>query len=186
MKEYLILTDENDHPLGMMEKFAVHKLGLLHRAFSIFIFNSKGEVLLQQRAHDKYHSGGLWSNTCCSHPRYEEKITDAVDRRLWEEMGLQSDTDFAFSFIYKAIFENGLTEHEYDHVFTGISDAIPTPDKTEVSNWKYLSLPALQNDINQYPATYTEWLKICLPRMINYCNATFFKPTSNILAHVSI
>lgn len=168
MAEYLILTDEKDQFVGMMEKMLVHKHGLLHRAFSVFIFNTKGEILLQQRAYDKYHSPGLWSNACCSHPRFEETIADAVERRLWEEMGIRADTEFAFSFIYKAAFENGLTEHEYDHVYTGITDEIPIVNKSEVNNWKYMSLSALQNDICENPGNYSEWLKQCLPRVIDH------------------
>ena len=168
MAEYLILTDEKDQFVGMMEKMLVHKHGLLHRAFSVFVFNTIGEILLQQRAYDKYHSPGLWSNACCSHPRFEETITDAVERRLWEEMGIRSDTEFAFSFIYKAAFENGLTEHEYDHVYIGITDEIPIVNKSEVNNWKYMSLSALQNDIRENPANYSEWLKQCLPKVIDH------------------
>lgn len=186
MAEYIILTDERDQFVGMMEKIQVHKLGLLHRAFSVFIFNTRGEVLLQQRAYDKYHSGGLWSNACCSHPRFEEKIPDAVNRRLWEEMGMHSNTDFAFSFIYKAAFENGLTEYEYDHVYIGITDDKPAPDKTEVRNWKYVNLSQLTQDIEQNPADYTEWLKLCLPRVVNHFSNSYLKPSSQTYAHISI
>jgi isopentenyl-diphosphate delta-isomerase len=162
MAEYLILTDEKDQFVGMMEKMLVHQHGLLHRAFSVFIFNTKGEILLQQRAFDKYHSPGLWSNACCSHPRFEETIADAVERRLWEEMGIHSDTEFAFSFIYKAAFENGLTEHEYDHVY------IPVVNRNEVNSWKYMRLSDLRPDIEANPANYSEWLKQCLPRVIDH------------------
>ena len=168
MAEYLILTDEKDQFVGLMEKMLVHQHGLLHRAFSVFIFNTKGEILLQQRAHDKYHSPGLWSNACCSHPRYEEAISAAVERRLWEEMGISLHTEFAFSFIYKASFENGLTEHEYDHVYIGVTDDIPVVNKSEVNNWKYMSLSALRKDIKQRPENYSEWLKQCLPKVIDH------------------
>ena len=119
MKEYLILVDEKDNELGSMEKLQVHEKGLLHRAFSVFIFNTKGELLLQQRASEKYHSPNLWTNTCCSHPRTGEKTTNAVERRLMEEMGMQCDTTFQFQFLYKAYFDNGLIEHELDHVYFG-------------------------------------------------------------------
>ena len=186
MAEYLILTDEKDQFVGMMEKILIHKLGLLHRAFSIFIFNTKGEILLQQRADNKYHSGGLWSNACCSHPRFEEKISDAVERRLWEEMGICSNINFAFSFIYKVTFENGLTEHEYDHVYFGITDNEPIPNKTEVRDWKYMNLSALLDDIEKHPGNYTEWMKLCLPRVINHFNKLFIKISPQLYEHVSI
>ena len=186
MAEYLILTDEKDQFVGMMEKLLVHKLGLLHRAFSVFIFNTNGDMLLQQRALDKYHSGGLWSNACCSHPRFEEKMCDAVKRRLQEEMGLNIDTDFAFSFIYKTEFQNGLTEHEYDHVFTAVTDELPVPDKAEVREWKYISLPALQLDVEQNPDQYTEWFKICLPQLITHFSRSYFLQHSNNYSDVSI
>lgn len=186
MAEYLILTDHKDQFVGMMEKHLVHKLGLLHRAFSIFIFNTRGEILLQQRAYDKYHSGGLWSNACCSHPRFEEEICNAVSRRLWEEMGIRTDTDFAFSFIYKTDFKNGLTEHEFDHVYFGITDEIPMPNKTEVNNWKYMKLSDLKYDIGQHPQKYSEWMKICLPKVMRYFNNHFLNFSPEIYGHVSI
>ncbi|MES2560947.1 MAG: isopentenyl-diphosphate Delta-isomerase [Bacteroidota bacterium] len=165
MSEYLILVDENDTPLGKMEKLQVHQSGLLHRAFSVFIFNSKTELLLQQRADEKYHSAGLWTNTCCSHPRYGEGITQAIERRLMEEMGMNCKTTFLFSFVYRATFDNGLTEHEYDHVYMGISDDLPVPEKTEVKSWKYMNLVDLQTDTELHPERYTEWMKICLPEL---------------------
>jgi isopentenyl-diphosphate delta-isomerase len=165
-KEFLILVDEKDQAYGKLEKAEVHKSGLLHRAFSIFIFNTKGELLLQQRADEKYHSAGLWSNTCCSHPRYGEEIADAVARRLSEEMGMHSKTEFAFSFIYKARFKNGLTEHEYDHVYWAVSDELPNPAKDEVKDWKYLGLKSLGEELKKRPDLYTEWLKICFDRLL--------------------
>lgn len=165
MNEYLILVDENDVEYGVMEKLQVHQSGFLHRAFSIFIFNSKGELLIQQRASGKYHSGGLWTNSCCSHPRQGESVAEAVTRRLKEEMGMVCETRFLFSFIYKATFENGLTEHEYDHVYFGMSDETPVPDKSEVQAWKYMSIPELDMDIRNNPGLYTEWLKICMPEL---------------------
>ena len=164
-EEYLILVDENDKQWGKLEKLLTHQLGILHRAFSVFIFNTKGELLLQQRADEKYHSAGLWTNTCCSHPRYGEETNDAVSRRLYEEMRMQSETQFAFSFLYKAAFENGLIEHEFDHVFMGISDEIPVPEKTEVKNWKYISIDELARNIDSEPTKYTAWLKACLPQV---------------------
>lgn len=168
MNDYLILVDEKDKQWGKLEKDLVHKLGLLHRAFSVFIFNSNGNLLLQQRAEEKYHSGGLWTNTCCSHPRFGEEINDAIPRRLKEEMGMNCKTNFAFSFIYKTRFENGLTEHEFDHVYLGVTDALPIPEISEVKNWKYISIEKLETDIIIHPENYSEWLKICLPMVKNH------------------
>ncbi|MBA3284416.1 MAG: isopentenyl-diphosphate Delta-isomerase [Bacteroidia bacterium] len=165
MEEYLILVDNEDRQYGSLEKLLVHQLGLLHRAFSVFIFNAKGELLTQQRSATKYHSAGLWSNTCCSHPLYGEEINRAVERRLNEEMGMKCHTFFAFSFIYKAQFENGLSEHEFDHVYFGMSDVLPVPAKDEVQNWKYIAIDELEQDIKNNPGHFTEWLKICLPEV---------------------
>ena len=165
MKELLILVDDKDNELGTMDKLSVHQKGLLHRAFSIFIFNSKGELLLQQRADDKYHSEGLWANTCCSHPRDGEKVSEAVHRRLMEEMGMVCDLHFKFSFIYKKQFANGLTEHELDHVYFGRGDEFPKPNKEEVKDWKYMTLDQLESDIEENPHHYTAWLKISLPQV---------------------
>jgi len=172
MTENLILVDKNDKQWGKLEKLLVHQLGLLHRAFSVFIFNSNGELLLQQRASTKYHSPSLWTNTCCSHPRYGEELSDAIERRLEEEMGMNCDTKFAFSFTYKVKFDNGLTENEFDHVYFGISNAKPLPNQSEVRSWKYLSLQNLEKDIQIQPEKYTEWLKICLPQIMQYYNET--------------
>ncbi len=165
MNDYLILVDENDKQWGKLEKHLVHQVGLLHRAFSVFIFNSKGEFLLQQRADDKYHSGGLWTNTCCSHPRFGEEISWAIERRLYEEMGMSCKTDFVFSFKYKTTFANGLTEHEFDHVYFGLTNDLPLPEKSEVKNWKYMTIENLETDILVHPENYTEWMKICLPQV---------------------
>lgn len=170
MEDLLILVDENDVEVGSMEKLEVHQTAALHRAFSVFIFNSKRELLLQQRADAKYHSGGLWSNTCCSHPRKGEKTFDTINRRLKEEMGLKCKIGFKFSFIYKIDFENGLSEHELDHVYFGMSNDLPKPNPLEVKNYKYISLMDLQNDIEQNPGIYSEWLKICLPAVIQQFN----------------
>jgi isopentenyl-diphosphate delta-isomerase len=165
MNELLILVDENDNEIGSMNKLAVHQSGVLHRAFSIFIFNKNGEILLQQRADLKYHSAGLWSNTCCSHPLKGEQMNDAVSRRLKEEMGLECTTQLQFSFIYKAKLENGLTEHELDHVFFGQSDDLPLPDHAEVKDWKYIHPEKLKEEISFAPKKYSEWLKICFPKV---------------------
>lgn len=166
--ELLILVDEDDNEIGVKEKLSVHIEGLLHRAFSIFIFNSNDELLLQQRADEKYHSGGLWSNTCCSHPNSEESITKTVSRRLNEEMRIEADTQFIFKFIYEADFENGLKEYEMDHVFFGRSDEEPKPDPNEVQDWKYISLETLNKEITYNPHKYSEWLKICLPKVMSH------------------
>ena len=180
MNEFLILVDENDNPVGAQEKILVHQQGLLHRAFSVFLFNSKGELLLQQRADDKYHSAGLWTNTCCSHPRFGENIDSAVNRRLFEEMGLKCKTNYAFSFIYKAVFENGLTEHEYDNVYVGITDDLPITERSEVKSWKYLSLQKLKGEIEKHPDEYTQWIKICLARVIHHVAHSFIRTREEI------
>lgn len=160
MEEQVILVNEKDEPIGLMGKMEAHEKGLLHRAFSVFIFNSKQEVLLQQRAACKYHSPNLWTNTCCSHPRAGETNQQAGERRLQEEMGLQVPLQEVFSFIYKAPFDNGLTEHEYDHVLIGYSEAQPQINPEEVASWKWLSLEAIKEDILQAPERYTAWFKI--------------------------
>ncbi|MEO8720032.1 MAG: isopentenyl-diphosphate Delta-isomerase [Ginsengibacter sp.] len=168
MNEQLILVDEKDNQTGILDKLSVHQEGLLHRAFSVFIFNSKKELLLQQRAAGKYHSSLLWSNTCCSHPLNNEIISTTIERRLEEEMGLKCNTHFAFSFIYKCHFENGLTEYELDHVYFGTSDDLPHPNPVEVKDWKYLSLEMLEKEIESNQENYSEWIKICLPKVIQH------------------
>ncbi len=169
-EDMLILVDESDKPWGKLEKKLVHQLGTLHRAFSVFIFNSKGELLLQQRARDKYHSGGLWTNTCCSHPRFGEDTEDAVARRLKEEMGLDCTTQFAFTFQYKTNFENGLIENELDHVFIGMSDKLPTPDNSEVDDWKYISLKDLKREVYKNPEMFTVWFKLVFEKASEFFN----------------
>lgn len=164
-KEEIVLVNESDEINGFENKWTVHQKGLLHRAFSIFIFNSEGELLIQQRAINKYHSGGLWSNTCCSHPAKGEQMQDAVNRRLREEMQMECKTKYIFKFKYQFHFANGLTEYEIDHVYFGKSDTLPQPDATEVMNWKYISLEALSQSIKEFPESYSEWLKICLPEV---------------------
>ena len=168
MEEQVILVNEKDEPIGLMGKMEAHEKGLLHRAFSVFIFNSKQEVLLQQRAACKYHSPNLWTNTCCSHPRAGETNQQAGERRLQEEMGLQVPLREVFSFIYKAPFDNGLTEHEYDHVLVGYSDAQPQINPEEVASWKWLSLEAIKEDILQAPEQYTAWFKIIFEKFYHH------------------
>lgn len=166
MEEKIILVDQNDVALGPIEKLEAHEKGLLHRAFSVFLFNSKGELLIQQRSEDKYHSAGLWTNTCCSHPNYEENLLDAINRRLQEEMGMTAEVEYKFKFTYEAMLENNLTEHEIDHVYFGRSDDIPIINPQEVKNWKYIEMNELQKGLNCYPEKYTSWLKICFPEVL--------------------
>jgi len=158
--EHVVLVDEKDTQIGIMEKMAAHIVPRLHRAFSIFIFNSKGEMLLQQRALTKYHSPGLWTNTCCSHPRNGETLAQATARRLKEEMGLTCDMHEVFTFIYKAPVGLGLIEHEFDHVWFGQCDATPTIDTDEVASFKYMNLDDIATDMKDHPEQYTEWFKI--------------------------
>ncbi len=155
----VILVDQSDQVIGQMEKLEAHQKGVLHRAFSILLFNSAGEMLLQQRAYDKYHSGGLWTNTCCSHPAPSETVIEAANRRLKEEMGIEAALDFAFKFIYKAKLDHGLTEYEYDHVFIGRYGGEPEINPIEVNNWKWISLNTLNKDIKRNPDNYTVWFK---------------------------
>ena len=168
MEEYVVLVDENDQPIGQMEKQAAHVTPHLHRAFSVFVFNSKGELLLQQRAFSKYHSPGLWTNTCCSHPRDGETVTEAASRRLMEEMGMQCELREVYTFIYKAPVGQGLTEHEFDHVLIGRNDAIPNINAEEVASWKYMNLNDLEKDIELHPEHYTEWFKITFEEMTHH------------------
>jgi len=158
--EYVILVDENDQEIGTMEKQEAHEKGLLHRAFSVFVFNENKELLLQQRALTKYHSAGLWTNTCCSHPRIGETIEQAAHRRLMEEMGFDCDLSTKTSFIYKAAFENGLTEHEFDHVLVGSFNGEINFNPTEVKKFKWINLEELQIDLLQNNQNYTAWFKI--------------------------
>ena len=167
----LILVDENDVPLGTAEKMEAHEKALLHRAFSVFIFNSKGEMLLQQRAINKYHSGGLWTNACCSHPYFEQDTLAAAGKRLQEEMGFTTTLTRAFEFVYKANFDNGLTEHEYDHVFIGEYDGTVLPDESEVENFCYMSMNELKEAMELHPQKYTAWFKIALPKLEKYLAA---------------
>jgi isopentenyl-diphosphate delta-isomerase len=160
----VILVDEQDRELGTLEKMEAHQKALLHRAISVFIINTKGEWLLQQRTLDKYHSKGLWTNTCCSHPMPGETTLQAAHRRLHEEMGLQSDLKEVFSFSYIQELENGLTEHEYDHVFVGVTDDLPEPHPDEVMDFKYISYSDLKKDIVQNPQNYTVWFRLIYER----------------------
>ncbi|MFQ5541525.1 MAG: isopentenyl-diphosphate Delta-isomerase [Candidatus Binatia bacterium] len=172
-KEKVILVDEDGHEIGSMEKIKAHREGRLHRAFSIYVFNSEGKLLLQKRAKKKYHSGGLWTNTCCSHPRPQESIEKAAQRRLQEEMGFDCDLRESFSFTYKVKLDNDLFEHEHDHVFIGEFDGEPVPNPEEVEDWKWIGLEELQKDVRERPDRYTYWLRICINRFISAsCEAT--------------
>lgn len=169
-EEYVILVDKNDVQLGIMPKMQAHELALLHRAFSVFIFNDKNELMLQQRALHKYHSPGLWTNTCCSHQREGESNVEAGKRRLMEEMGFVTELEETTSFIYKAPFDNGLTEHEYDHVLVGYYNDEPKLNNDEVSNWKWMPLKEVKEDIKKRPQEYTEWFKIIFDKFYEYIN----------------
>lgn len=168
MEEFVILVDQNDNQVGVMEKMQAHVEAVLHRAFSVFIFNSKGELMLQQRAQSKYHSPGLWSNTCCSHPRPGEKTEAAAHRRMNEEMGFDCNFTEAFSFVYKAPFTNELTEHEYDHVFIGISDELPVINTEEAEAFKMVTLDNVRKEMDEDPEKFTVWFRIAFNRVEDY------------------
>ena len=167
-EEKVILVDKNDNQVGLMPKLEAHEKGLLHRAFSIFIFNSRYELLLQKRASSKYHSGGLWTNTCCSHPREGEDTLDAANRRLDEEMGIKTSLRKVYDFIYKAELDNQLTEHEFDHVFYGVCDRDPKLNKDEAEDFKWIDMETLNNDIIKNEDNYTVWFKIAFEYFYNY------------------
>jgi isopentenyl-diphosphate Delta-isomerase len=167
-EDKVILVDHTDKETGVMEKMEAHRKALLHRAISVFIFNTKGEWLLQRRALDKYHSGGLWTNTCCSHPYPGETNLDASNRRLAEEMGMEAGLKELFSFIYKEKLDHDLTEHELDHVFFGISDELPQINTREVMDWKYVNYFNLYKEIQSNPENYTVWFRKIAERVHQY------------------
>ena len=167
-EEKVILVDREDNPIGTMPKMEAHEKAVLHRAFSVFILNKNGELMLQQRALHKYHSPALWTNTCCSHQREGEHNLEAGTRRLEEEMGFSVPLEELFSFIYKAPFDNGLTEHELDHVMIGYFDGTPRINPDEVASWRWMSLTAIENDMILHPETYTVWFKIIFKRFFNH------------------
>lgn len=162
MMEYIITVDEQDRETGYIEKLEAHKKGVLHRAFSILVFNKKGELLLQKRNKDKYHSPGLWTNTCCSHQRVGEQLSEAVTRRLMEEMGFVCELEELFHFIYKTQFDDGLIEYELDHVFVGQYDEEIAINEEEVEEYKWVIPSQLQEDIKNNPENYTYWFKILM------------------------
>jgi isopentenyl-diphosphate delta-isomerase len=167
-EEKVILVDQEDNVIGTMPKIEAHKKAVLHRAFSVFILNKKGELMLQKRALKKYHSPALWTNTCCSHQREGEGNLQAGKRRLKEEMGFTTPLEELFSFIYKVPFDNGLTEHEFDHVMLGYYDGLPKINSAEVASWKWISLPNVKKNIEEHPENYTAWFKIIYKRFYNY------------------
>lgn len=172
-KELVILVDLNDQPLGKMEKMEAHVKGILHRAFSVFVFNTGNELMLQQRALSKYHSPGLWTNTCCSHPRDGETGEQAAHRRLMEEMGFDCNIEKAFHFTYKADVGQGLTEHEFDHVFIGKTDQKPSINSDEVHGWKYMSMEDIRKDMERNPEKYTVWFRIAFDEVEKHFNNQF-------------
>lgn len=166
--EQVVLVNEQDMEIGLMEKMEAHEKALLHRAFSVFVFNDAGELLLQQRAFGKYHSGGLWTNTCCSHPRPNESVADAAARRLMEEMGFTTALEKVFDFIYQADFSNGLTEHEFDHVFIGHYDGAIIPDPNEVHAYEYRTMESIQASLDAKEGLFTAWFEIIFPKMMDW------------------
>ena len=168
VEEQVILVDSNDNPIGTMNKMEAHEKAVLHRAFSVFILNDKNEVMLQQRAAHKYHSPLLWTNTCCSHQRVGETNIEAGKRRLFEEMGFSADLKELFHFIYKAPFDNGLTEHELDHVMIGYSNESPVINPDEVESWKWMSIGAIKEDMIVNPKDYTVWFKIIFDEFYHF------------------
>lgn len=168
VEENVVLVDVDDVQIGLMPKLEAHQKGVLHRAFSVFVLNKNNEIMLQQRAEHKYHSPLLWTNTCCSHQREGEGNVQAGERRLMEEMGFCVDLRVLFSFIYKAPFDNGLTEHELDHVMIGYFDGEPVINHDEVHGWKWLSIEAVRIDIAQNPDIYTVWFKIIFEHFLHF------------------
>ena len=162
MSERVVLVDAADAEIGTEDKLAAHRAGRLHRAFSVFVFNGRGEMLLQRRASSKYHSGGLWSNTCCSHPRPGEATPDAAHRRLFEEMGIRCELRPAFAFIYRADVGGGLIEHEYDHLFIGRWDGDPEPDLAEVEAWRWATPAAVRRELRRHPRRFTFWFRVAM------------------------
>jgi isopentenyl-diphosphate Delta-isomerase len=165
MIEEVILVNEQDEETGTIEKMEAHRKALLHRAFSVFIFNGKGEMLLQQRALGKYHSPGLWTNACCSHPRPGETVDAAAHRRLQEELGVETSLQKIFDFIYRTEFDNGLTEYEFDHVYTGTFNGTLNPDKQEVKDYCFRSTEEIGQDLQRRPEKYSSWFQIAFPML---------------------
>jgi len=170
-EENVILVDENDEQIGLMPKLEAHQKAALHRAFSVFVLNDNNQILLQQRARQKYHSPLLWTNTCCSHQREGESNVAAGNRRLQEEMGFSTPLKDLFHFIYKAPFDNGLTEHELDHVLIGYFNGEPEINRDEVESWKWMAIGQVKADIETNPQNYTVWFKIIFDEFYHYLEA---------------
>jgi isopentenyl-diphosphate Delta-isomerase len=167
-EEKVILVNEQDQPIGLMGKLEAHEKAILHRAFSVFVLNEQNEIMLQQRAAQKYHSPLLWTNTCCSHQRAGESNIEAGTRRLFEEMGFSTEMKELFHFIYKAPFDNGLTEHELDHVMIGRYNGKPNINPEEVASWKWMSIEDIKSDMKSHPEAYTVWFKIIFDEFYHY------------------
>jgi len=170
MESQVILVNEQDEAIGVMEKMEAHRKGLLHRAFSVFVLNDAGEMLIHQRALGKYHSGGLWTNACCSHPRPGESVEAAAHRRLFEEMGFDCPLTQLFQFTYRTPFTNGLIEHEYDHVLYGTYNGAVNPDPAEVNDFRYMSITAITRLLEEQPDQFTSWFQLALPKFIENIN----------------
>ena len=166
--EHVILVDENDEQVGTMEKMEAHLKAVLHRAFSVFIFNGRGEMLLQQRALTKYHSAGLWTNACCSHPRPGEETLQAAGRRLYEELGFSAPLHKVFDFTYHAPFDNGLTEHEFDHVFAGTYLGPVNPNPAEVLDYCFKTMDDISESLHSDPTKYTAWFHLAFPKILTW------------------
>lgn len=170
-EEKVILVNQNDEQIGVMPKLEAHEKAVLHRAFSVFVLNKNNEIMLQQRAHHKYHSPLLWTNTCCSHQREGETNIQAGTRRLFEEMGFTTELKELFHFIYKAPFDNGLTEHELDHVMIGYYNEAPKINNDEVESWKWMAIDEVKRDMEKHPEIYTVWFKIIFDEFYHYLEA---------------
>lgn len=167
IRNEVLLVDHNDKPLGVMDKLEAHQKGLLHRAFSVFVFNSKNQLLLQQRATTKYHGAGLWTNTCCSHPLMDEEVLDAAHERLSYEMGITCSLSLLYRFVYNEKVENNLTEHEFDYVYVGSSNDAPSPNADEVNDYKWIDIGELFEIIEAHPDKFTVWFKMALPKVVD-------------------
>ncbi len=174
----VILVNKDDEPVGTMEKMEAHKKGLLHRAFSVFIFNRKGEMLLQRRAMNKYHSGGLWTNACCSHPFPGEETQQGATRRLQEELGFQTPVQKAFEFIYRSEFSNGLAEHEFDHVFTGEYNGAIRANPDEVCDFCFKDIDGIRSSLQSHPDKFTTWFHIAFPKIESWWNEYYHHPVA--------
>lgn len=165
---HVILVNEKDEPTGTMEKMEAHQKGVLHRAFSVFIINDAGEMLLQQRALSKYHSPGLWTNACCSHPMPGEDTLTAAHRRLMEELGMDCPLQEIFTFTYRTEFDNGLTEYEYDHVLLGTYNGVVMPDKSEVNDYVLLPVARILQQLQEEQDKFTSWFQLAFPKVLQY------------------